>query len=78
MDDYLGCEGTDTAEFIRERGKLLAWLRASWGANYYLGWQGGQYFAVSKDDGSVCRRAEAFQMDRELTADLAARPAMLS
>jgi hypothetical protein len=33
---------------------------------------------VRKDDGSVCRRTEASQMDRELAADLAARPAMLS
>jgi hypothetical protein len=78
VDDYLRCESPDTAELIRERAKLLAWLRASWGAHYYLGWQGGQYFAVRKDDGSVCRRAEASQMDRELTADLAARPGMLS
>jgi hypothetical protein len=78
VDDYLRCESPDTAEFIRERAKSLAWLRASWGAYYYLGWQGGQYFAVRKDDGSVCRRAEASQMDRELTADLVARPGMLS
>ena len=56
VDDYLRCESPDTAEFIRERAKSLAWLRASWGAYYYLGWQGGQYFAVRKDDGSVCRR----------------------
>jgi hypothetical protein len=53
VDDYLRCESPDTAELIRERAKLLAWLRASWGAHYYLGWQGGQYFAVRKDDGSV-------------------------
>jgi hypothetical protein len=78
VDDYLRCESPDTAEFIRERARSLAWLRASWGAYYYLGWQGGQYFAVRKDDGSVCRRAEASQMDRELTADLVARPGMLS
>ena len=78
VDDYLRCESPDTAELICERAKSLAWLRASWGAYYYLGWQGGQYFAVRKDDGSVCRRAEASQMDRELTADLAARPGMLS
>ena len=78
VDDYLRCESPDTAEFIRERAKLLTWLRAIWGAHYYLGWQGGQYFAVRKDDGSVCRRAEASQMDRELMADLAARPGMLS
>lgn len=67
-----------TAEIIRERGKALAWLRASWGEHYYVGWQGGQFFAVRKEDGSVCRRTEASQMGHELAADLAVRPAMLS
>ena len=63
-------------EIIQQREKALAWLRAGWGEWYYFGFQGGQYFAVRKADSSTCRRAEASQLERELAADMAARPGL--
>ena len=68
----------EAAAVIRDRGRELAALRAEHGHAYYLDWQSGQFFAVRKDDGSVCRRPEAAALSQELCRDLAARPVLLT
>jgi hypothetical protein len=59
------------------RQAILDALAAVWGEWYQTWWEAGQYVARRRDDGAICRRGAASDLEREMAADLVAHPLAL-
>ena len=51
----------------------LARLRDLWVSHYAIWFQAGEYHAMRRDNGAICRRADPGQLAQEIQADYDAR-----
>lgn len=55
----------------------LSLLRQDWEHAYVITYEAGQFCARRRDDGAICRRALAVDLQTEMAADYRARPVLI-
>jgi hypothetical protein len=72
MTDY--APGPENPEIVNLKETHLVRLHFDWGPAYKIWYQAGQYCAMRRDNGAICRDGDPEALREALREDYAARP----